>query len=584
MAIGLLASIQALHRAYSDVIALRFSDEPDLMEKVLKSKNLYALEMKNMVIFCNKNNTLRVFDKVSKRNLESPTVHWYVLMQNDYSTEMLNILREGSQVTLAVKASEFAYKFFTTFVDSNNAVSMKAAGSYRWNKALGKVSVDVVSPLTPDLFDLYGDFGGRTLKSSVVDNWPFFKITPVDESNALPDSGIDANVLNSIAAKLNFTYKLKIEPRGSWGGPQPDGTITGMIGMSARREVDFAINEITITESRETVVDFTKPYFLESTTIVTRAPAQLSKAGAIFSPFTLLVWMLLVLAIILSGPLLSLFSRVMERYMAAPPDDVPLHMFTFNMFRSMVLQGNMNETDHWPHRFIFLFWYLFCFYIYALYQGTLTAVLAVPKFEKPIDSLNDLLASMKKGEFTLAVVYATSNEFIFKEATSGIYKDIWDLFNKANYVKNVDGGIAKVLSGKFGFANAMLATEIRATREGREKFYLARQTFYPQGYGMALNSGAPYKRVFERALTQLTEAGLIAKWTRDEVNSVKGGGAGKEETIDDSGPGAITLVHLQAIFFILALGITTAAVVLFFERWACCLRSKSGKFLVTILF
>ncbi|XP_066971943.1 glutamate receptor ionotropic, delta-2-like [Macrobrachium rosenbergii] len=347
-----------------------------------------------------------------------------------------------------------------------------------------------------------------------------------------------------------------------------------MIGMSARREVDFAINEITITESRETVVDFTKPYFLESTTIVTRAPAQLSKAGAIFTPFTLLVWLVLALAMVLIGPLLNLFSWVMEQYMSTPPDS-SLQMFTFNMFRNMVLQGNMIVTEHWPHRFIFLFWYLFCFYIYALYQGTLTAVLAVPQFEKPIDSLNDLLASMKKGEFTLSVPYATSNEFIFKEATSGIYKNIWDLFNKANYVKNGDEGIAKVLSGKFGFVNAMLATEIRATREGREKFYLARQSFYPQGYGMALNSGAPYKRVFDRALSQLTEAGLIAKWARDEVNSVKGGGASDEETSEDSGPGAITLVHLQAAFFILALGIATSAVVLLFEKQACCLRSKS---------
>ena len=32
-----------------------------------------------------------------------------------------------------------------------------------------------------------------------------------------------------------------------WGGPQPDGTITGMIGVVAREEADFAISEISIT-------------------------------------------------------------------------------------------------------------------------------------------------------------------------------------------------------------------------------------------------------------------------------------------------------------------------------------------------
>lgn len=64
--------------------------------------------------------------------------------------------------------------------------------------------------LTPDLNKLYSDFGGRQLKGAVVDNWPFFKVTILDTldgpyKEALPHSGIDCNVINSIAAKFNFT-------------------------------------------------------------------------------------------------------------------------------------------------------------------------------------------------------------------------------------------------------------------------------------------------------------------------------------------------------------------------------------------
>ena len=33
---------------------------------------------------------------------------------------------------------------------------------------------------------------------------------------------------------------------GQWGGVEEDGTVTGMIGMVARREADFAIDEITV--------------------------------------------------------------------------------------------------------------------------------------------------------------------------------------------------------------------------------------------------------------------------------------------------------------------------------------------------
>ena len=40
---------------------------------------------------------------------------------------------------------------------------------------------------------------------------------------------------------------MKPPPDNSWGNLQPDGTITGMIGMAARQDAHFSIDEITIT-------------------------------------------------------------------------------------------------------------------------------------------------------------------------------------------------------------------------------------------------------------------------------------------------------------------------------------------------
>ena len=45
------------------------------------------------------------------------------------------------------------------------------------------------------------------------------------------------------------------------------------------------------SDIREGVVDFTNPYFLEPTTMVTPAPAIKSRAAAIFSPFPIMVIM-----------------------------------------------------------------------------------------------------------------------------------------------------------------------------------------------------------------------------------------------------------------------------------------------------
>ncbi|KAK8387062.1 hypothetical protein O3P69_018015 [Scylla paramamosain] len=103
------------------------------------------------------------------------------------------------------------------------------------------------------------DLQGKKFKVSAVDNWPFFGIT----------------------------YEVVLEEGGQWGGPQADGTVTGMIGMVARGEAHLAINEITITAARETVVDFTRPYFMESSACTSPAPKERSRAFAVLSPFTL---------------------------------------------------------------------------------------------------------------------------------------------------------------------------------------------------------------------------------------------------------------------------------------------------------
>ncbi|XP_069995052.1 glutamate receptor ionotropic, delta-2-like [Penaeus vannamei] len=405
---------------------------------------------------------------------------------------------------------------------------------------------------------------------------------------------------------MNICFMYKLLLADSWGGLHPDGSATGMLGMVARRDVEFAISEITITESRETVIDFTSPYFLESTTVLTPAPKEVGRAGAVFAPFTPMVWAGLIVSTLLIGPVLAGVSCLMGFYLRERPE-CSIRTYAFHMFRNLVMQGNLISSPHWPHRFIFLFWYLFCFYIYAMYSGTLTAFLAVPSFEKPIDSLWDLLRACEEEGYQPMVTYDTANVFLFEKATSGIYKEIWERFQPENgYVYTGDEGVEKVLTGKYAYLGGRLASEVRMTIFGQEQYHLARQTFQPQAYGVMLNSGSPYKGVFDKALLQLVESGLVGKWTRDEVDMARGrtsaGGEGGGEILDergegerggekeqrerrrrrrarggaDGGPGAISVTHLQAAFFLLATGLLLAALALLAE-WAFARRGRGRR-------
>ncbi|XP_042234304.1 glutamate receptor ionotropic, delta-2-like [Homarus americanus] len=425
--------------------------------------------------------------------------------------------------------------------------------------------VQVQEPLVPDPLKLYADMSGRQLIVTANNNWPFFGLKKLGDGEVEAETGIDIQIMNTLGQFLNFTYHVVSPADGQWGGPLPDGTVSGLIGQVARREAHVAICEITVTESRETVVDFTFPYYLESMTLASRTPAEKTRAFAVFSPFTLKVWLCITVSTVAIGPLMSLLGLML---CVSGHPHYQLRDYSFNMFRNMVTQGNLLTTPHWPLRLMFFFWYLFCFYICVLYSGTLTAVLVMPAYEKPIDNLENLAGAVADG-FDIGTVGSTNVEFVFKEATGGIYKEVWGLFNHKDRSKSFfdtpDMGFDQILKAKFVMLNPRLNSEVRAAKRGRHKFYLGRQSYYPQNYGIACNKGAPFIPNFNKMLMRISQAGLIFHWKEQEIQRVA---TSTQDSDTDKGPSAITLKHLQAAFFILVMGFLVAAVVFGLEHAA----------------
>ena len=86
---------------------------------------------------------------------------------------------------------------------------MQEVGWWSWRGGKGIVSVGgkkkVTAPLTRLVSQQYGDLGGRTLRAVVVQNPPYFRIKKLPDGNIVPGEGIDVNLLNILANKLNFT-------------------------------------------------------------------------------------------------------------------------------------------------------------------------------------------------------------------------------------------------------------------------------------------------------------------------------------------------------------------------------------------
>ncbi|XP_071526277.1 glutamate receptor ionotropic, delta-1-like [Panulirus ornatus] len=212
------------------------------------------------------------------------------------------------------------------------------------------------------------------------------------------------------------------------------------------------------------------------------------------------VWLCICLATVLVGPLLYMVTRLLVVYLDEE-DSVhySLQSFSFNMYRNLMVQGNLITSHRWSLRFIFITWYFFSFYIQALYSGTLTASFAFTSFQEPIDSLHHL-AQAKRDGYIITTLRDSNFVEAFKYAESGIYKEVWQLFDHKDpdqsFIPSQDTAIDMILEKKMVFINTVVNSELKAALRGRHKYHIARHTFLFQGFGLACSSGSPYKDVF----------------------------------------------------------------------------------------
>ncbi|XP_066982740.1 glutamate receptor ionotropic, delta-2-like [Macrobrachium rosenbergii] len=357
--------------------------------------------------------------------------------------------------------------------------------------------------------DQYRDMKGRQFHIAANDAPPEFELGKRnDDGSVQAIGGTDFKIIRSLSEVLNFTFKIFPSVDGAWGYPQPDGNITGMIGMAARREVHLAVTGIEI---RNTVIDYTISYSFGYKCIFSRALREKGREFAILAPFSLEIWICIVITTLAIGPILRLQSEISEEF-SPQKSKWDLQTYSLNIFRNLVQQGNLLDTESLSQRITFFFWYIFCLVVCVLYSGTLTSFLVVPVYEKPIDSLQDLPRAVENG-FTLTVSEGTLLEYAFKI-----------LQGKSVHIDPCDNG--KVVSLELG----------------EHKFYVGREVFYPAFSAFVCPQGAPYQRPFSKVIRRLVDAGIVDRWYEVEKQKIP---KKHDEKDEDSSSPAITLTYLQ---------------------------------------
>ena len=192
--------------------------------------------------------------------------------------------------------------------------------------------------------------------------------------------------LRFIMDARNCTYEIVTPSDGKWGNCNGADNCTGVIGLVARLEVDFAINPFTVTLDRKIAVDFTRPIQTSSYAVVIPVKSKLN-TWFFINPFTSELWLLYTSSIPLNFAAMVLVCYLCHKIVKLETTA----SFVLRVALNEHSDVNMDLTKKIQQKILIIMLVSSYMVLTYCYSGTLTAMLTAPRLQSPIKSLNELL-------------------------------------------------------------------------------------------------------------------------------------------------------------------------------------------------
>merc|ERR1711976_922884 len=107
----------------------------------------------------------------------------------------------------------------------------------------------------------------------------------------------------SSVEEMKLTYQIVSPEDFKYGAlDSSTGKWSGMVGMVVENKADFIAADLTMTAERGQVLDFTPPFYTSGLTILVKTTdANANQLGQVFQPFSVVLWIMLLVLYLLTG-------------------------------------------------------------------------------------------------------------------------------------------------------------------------------------------------------------------------------------------------------------------------------------------
>ncbi|KAH6941509.1 hypothetical protein HPB50_019166 [Hyalomma asiaticum] len=431
--------------------------------------------------------------------------------------------------------------------------------------------------------------------------------------------GYCIDLMDEIKKMLKFEYTIYEVPDKMFGSLEGNTTQwNGMVRQLLDNNADIALGPLSVTAERETVVDYTMPFYdMVGISILMKKPASKSSLFKFLTVLEGSVWGCILAAYFFTSLLMYLFDRYSpysyrnnkEKY----KDDEDKRDFSLKeslwfCMTSLTPQGGGEAPRNLSGRLVAATWWLFGFIIIASYTANLAAFLTVSRLDTPIESLDDLAKQYKvkyaPQNGTAAMTYfkrmadiedkfydvwknmslddTLSDEDRAKLAVwdypvSDKYTKMWQTMVQTQIPAHFEEGLRRVKESngsQEGFAFLADATLVRYAIMTDCELTSVGSEFSRMPLALAVQKNSPLKDQLSSAILKLHNDGRL-----DDLKEMWWNKNPARANCDDSDgqSDAISIRNIGGVFIVIGIGVVMALIALAIEYCYFKIRMRKAK-------
>ncbi|XP_055604897.1 uncharacterized protein LOC129753122 [Uranotaenia lowii] len=430
-----------------------------------------------------------------------------------------------------------------------------------------------------DLFpDKINDLRGRYLKLAIFNYSPYTRwnmVNSSEESNAdyghdaiLAIDGTENLLVLEFCERYNCTLEISLDEEGEWGEIYDNRTGNGIIGAVVERRADIGVGALYSWYHEFTFLSLSKPISRSGITCITPKPKQLSSWMIPILPFASTLWLAVFVTFVLVGfiatalnyMVLNVIKRQKRRI-----DVCETYMIVGSIFILQTVLIRLNRNN-FVSQMILVGSLLFVgLMVGNAYSGGLSSIMTIPRYENPIDTVQDLADSDMHWA-------STHDAWIFSilMATQPMILKLLDNFR--TYPKEVLHGHTKQQDLAYSIERlpyGHFAIGEYIDEEASTEFHLMMEDIYWENCVIMSSKTWPMMKQLDYLILWIFQTGIQRQWEHRVVSKFDNNkvqlAIATSRHMHNDGPVRLQPSHLLGAFLMLAIGLVGGILVFFIE-------------------